>query len=86
MKEQFNAWLINKGYKESTSYDYAQRVEKVCGWEQMSWKTLAADIEHIVQEYGDGGIKAEQGKKSNRSVRSALRRFKEFLSERACCS
>ena len=88
MKDKFKQWLVRKGYsvvspsgKPSTVYDYANRIDKVCEWESLTWSSLAADIERIRQEYSDGGKKAEKGNMSNKAVINALRRFKEFCGD-----
>lgn len=88
MRDEFREWLAGKGYslitpsgKSSTVDDYARRVERVCKWEKMTWSALAKDIERFLQEYGDGGIKAEKGNESHKAVINALLRFKEFCSD-----
>ena len=88
MKAKFREWLVGKGYSvitpngaQSTVDDYPKRVEKVCEWENMTWSAIAEEIERIIQEYGDGGVKAEKGNMSHKAVINALRRFKEFCLE-----
>lgn len=86
MKEQFRAYLINKGYalvtpsgNPSTVYDYQKRIDKVCEWECRTWNELAANIGTIVALYDVGGLKEDFGKKSNNAFINALKRFKEFI-------
>lgn len=86
MEEKFKIFLIAKGYKEytptgnpSTVYDYIKRIKKVCEWENMNWKLLAANIIKIRLQYDIGGIKEKQGKKSHNAVICALRQFEEFV-------
>ena len=87
MKDEFRQWFVSKGYSVitpsgnlSTVYDYANRIDKVCQWEDMTWLALAAKIEPVVKEYSAGGVKSERGNKSHRAVINALLRFEEFLS------
>lgn len=86
MLNEFLKYLIDKGYKEltpagnkSTAYDYTKRVEKICKDENITISTLVNDIDKYIKEYDIGGIKEEEGKKSNSAVINALKRFKEFL-------
>ncbi|UZQ52389.1 hypothetical protein [Clostridium kluyveri] len=51
MKKQFEEYLINKGYKQttpsgqpSTVYDYMKRIDRVCDWENMNWEQLADSV------------------------------------------
>lgn len=87
MKEQFKAYLTEKGYSvtnpagnPSTVYDYVKRVDKVCEWENTTWTGLAGNINNIVAMYDIGGTKEEYGLKSKSAVINALKRFQEFLS------
>lgn len=86
MKKQFEKFLINQGYKQttpsgnpSTVYDYIKRVEKVCEWENFTWFQLAENIDKIVRLYDVGGAKASRGNLSHRAVINALKRFREFV-------
>lgn len=85
MKNSFIQYLINQGYQDetangepSTAYDYANRVERVCSQEKLSWQSLAHDINHIVSKYDTGGTKEQEGKQSHNAVINALKRFQEF--------
>ena len=89
MKQEFANYLIGQGYKLttpggsfSTVYDYIKRVDKVCEWEGCSWETLADNIVVTVPKYDVGGINADLGNISHRSVINALKRFKEFVQNR----
>lgn len=86
MKKQFEEYLINKGYKQttpsghpSTVYDYIKRIDKVCEWEDMTLKQLADSIQKIVHQYDIGGEKENLGKVSHNAVINALRRFYDFV-------
>lgn len=86
MKNEFKAFLIEKGYKEytksgfpSTVYDYLGRIEKICMWEGMSWQELAGDVDRLIPMYDIGGEKERLGNISHRAVINALKRYKEFV-------
>lgn len=86
MKKQFEGYLINKGYKQttpsgnpSTVYDYIKRIDKICKWEGISWQQLANGIESYLPQYDIGGKKEDLGKTSHNAVINALRRFSEFI-------
>jgi hypothetical protein len=88
MDKEFKEYLILKGYKEftptgnpSTVYDYIKRINKVCEWENFTWKMLEEKIDYILTEYDIGGSKEYLGKKSHSAVINALRRFKEFVNQ-----
>jgi hypothetical protein len=79
-------YLFEQGYSvttpagnPSTVYQYANRIENVCEWENMTWAGLAKNINAIVAQYDIGGTKEEIGLKSNSTVINALKRFSEFL-------
>ena len=82
----FEKYLINAGYKEetddgapSTVYSYVNAVESVRAEEGISWDTLKADIDDIVDKYDEGGLMSWFGAKSNKTVINALKRFAEFV-------
>ncbi|HHY82592.1 MAG TPA: hypothetical protein GX505_07920 [Clostridiales bacterium] len=86
LKEQFEKYLINKGYKQttpsghpSTVYDYCKRIDKVCEWENITWHQIADNISVILPQYDIGGEKEDLGKISHSAVINALRRFSEFV-------
>ncbi len=86
MADAFEKYLINAGYKEetdegapSTVYSYVNAVESVRAEEGISWDTLKADIDRIVNKYDEGGQMAWFGAKSNRTVISALKQFAGFV-------
>lgn len=86
MKKQFEEYLINKGYKQttpsgqpSTVYDYIKRIDRVCEWENMNWEQLADSIQKILCQYDIGGEKENLGKISHNAVINALRRFSDFV-------
>lgn len=85
MKDGFYEFLIDKGYKEytpsgnpSTAYSYYNAIDTVCGNEKLSRSQLSARIDEILPKYDQGGIFEDIGKRSNRKVINALRRFAEF--------
>ena len=84
----FEKYLINAGYKEetdegapSTVYSYVHAVESVRAEEGISWDTLKADIDDIVDKYDEGGLMSWFGAKSNKTVINALKRFAEFVNK-----
>lgn len=86
MKNQFEEYLISRGYKKatpsghpSTVYDYIKRIDKVCEWENITWEQLAENIQKILCQYDIGGEKEELGKTSHNAVINALRRFADFV-------
>jgi hypothetical protein len=86
MKEQFERYLIDCGYKQktpsgnpSTVYDYIKRIDKICEWENISWEQLATNIHIILPQYDVGGNKEDLGKKSHNAVINALRRFSDYV-------
>lgn len=85
MKNRFIQYLIDRGYQDetdngipSTVYDYANRVERVCTQEGLSWQSLAKNINHVVSQYDTGGTKEQEGRQSHNAVINALKRFQEF--------
>ncbi len=86
MKNKFELYLINQGYKQttpsgrpSTVYDYIKRIDSVCIQENESWASLAQKIDFIVQAYDKGGCKEDLGQKSHRAVINSLKRYAEFI-------
>lgn len=86
MKKQFEKFLIDQGYKQttpsgnpSTVYHYIGWIERVCEKEGRSWIQLAANIDSIVRRYDVGGIEEEYGNQGHRTVINALKRFREFV-------
>ncbi len=86
MREKFKAYLIFRGYSEttksghkSTVYDYVKRIDRVCEWESMDWETLETHIDVIVPQYDRGGEKEQLGNKSHRAVINALLRLQECV-------
>ena len=86
-RKQYIAYLVKEGYKEwtdngdpSTAQQYAYAVEKVMRNEHIErYSELDKHIFRLVCEYGEYGEKSELGEEGNNTVRSALRRFLEFL-------
>ncbi|MBR4101529.1 MAG: hypothetical protein IKK51_06600 [Oscillospiraceae bacterium] len=88
MKEKFELFLIEKGYRTttpsgnpSTVYSYLNSIEKVCEWEGINWTELADDISKIVVMYDLGGINEELGSKSHKTIINALKRYAEFVKQ-----
>ena len=82
MMEQFENYLISKGYKKttpsgkpSTVYDYIGRIQFIANIEAITVEHLAKNIDNIIKMYGSGGIKEDLGNISHRSVINALKRF-----------
>ena len=85
MLNQFQAYLVQKGYKEfsisgnpSTAIDYAWRVAKVCEKENYTAKQLADNINTILEQYGHRGDKWTIGRRSHESYINALKQFRKF--------
>ena len=81
----FENYLIDAGYavetdsgNPSTVYSYLNAVESVRAEEGISWDTLKADIDDVVDKYDEGGLMSWYGAKSNKTVINALKRFAEF--------
>ncbi|MDR1138270.1 MAG: hypothetical protein LBK70_00105 [Clostridiales bacterium] len=90
MEQRYKDFLIANGYKQytpsgqpSTVFAYIRRIYYVCERERMTWDELARNINKIVNEYNWGGSKEDFGAKSQNAIISALRRYKEFVSEHA---
>ena len=82
----FEKYLITEGYavetdsgNPSTVYSYVNAVEAVRTEEGISWDTLKADIDDVVDKYDEGGLMSWYGAKSNKTVINALKRFAEFV-------
>lgn len=89
IRKEYIEYLKSQGYKEytkndkpSTVYDYAKRIDMVCQVEKISWDELNVEIDRLLVEYSKSGIKAHLGSISHSSIINALRRFKEFISNR----
>lgn len=88
LKAKFKDFLIERGYKEtsssgkqSTVYDYQKRIDFVCEIENITWDKLVDKIDSIIEQYSSKGIKSELGAKSHNAVISALKQFKNFLTK-----
>ena len=86
MKDQFEKYLIQEGYKSktpsgkpSTVYDYIKRIDFVCNEENCDWIALATNIDNIIRSYDIGGSKEDLGRISHNAVINALKRFQEFV-------
>ncbi|MCI4410421.1 MAG: hypothetical protein JHC38_01975 [Thiotrichales bacterium] len=86
MQQRFKQYLIDQGYKEytpkghsSTVYAYIRAVDRVCKREGLTWTQLAENISNIIKSYDVGGQNEVFGKKSNRTVISALKKYEAFL-------
>lgn len=85
MRDRFEKYLIQKGYKEktesgkpSTVADYCKRIDFVCDVEHCSWCQLAQNIDNVVCRYDFGGSQEELGNRSHRAVINALKQFQAF--------
>lgn len=86
MQERFRQYLIDQRLKEytqrgnpSTVYKYIRAVDRVCNREGLTWTQLAENISNIIKSYDVGGQNEVFGKKSNRTVISALKKYEAFL-------
>lgn len=84
--DRYEKYLESIGYSvvtpsglPSTTSDYARRVSFVLQTENINIKELMINIDSYIKSYDYGGTKEYLGKKSNRAVINALKRFKEFL-------
>jgi antitoxin component of RelBE/YafQ-DinJ toxin-antitoxin module len=84
--DRYEKYLESIGYSvvtpsglPSTTSDYARRVSFVLQTESINIKELMINIDLYIKAYDYGGSKEYLGKKSNRAVINALKRFKEFL-------
>ena len=85
MLNQFQAYLVQRGYREfsingnpSTAIDYAWRVAKICEKENYTAKQLADNINTILEQYGYYGKKWTIGRRSHESYINALKQFAKF--------
>ena len=78
---RFEEYLEFSGYSlGTTTVDYAQRrMSFVLQTENINITELIVNIDSYIKAYDFGGTKEDLGKKSNRAVINALKRFKEFL-------
>lgn len=65
--------------KPSTVYAYVKAVLAVLSEEDISWLTLKTNASDVVKKYDIGGEKEILGRKSNKTVINALKRFEEFV-------
>lgn len=86
MLEQFQAYLVQKGYKEfsangspSTVIDYAWRINKICKKEGITEQQLADHINEYLKQYSMNGEKWDISKRSHQSYWNALRNFRKFV-------
>lgn len=88
MKEEFEDYLLDLGYKEttpsggkSTVPQYVDSIDKVVQWEHLgNWEQLITKLPILLREYGAGGQKAHLGARGHNTVINALYRFAEFIS------
>lgn len=85
IKNGFEAFLIEKGYSlrtpsgnPSAMYQYLKSIDFVCDNENTDWNGLVNNIQSVLAEYEEGGVKEQLGEKSHNTVRCALRCFKDF--------
>lgn len=87
MKEEFEDYLLDLGYKEttpsglpSTVSQYINAIDKVVQWEHLgNWQQLIPRLPILLREYGVRGIKAYLGARGHNTVINALYRFAEFI-------
>lgn len=86
MLNQFQAYLVARGYKEfsvcgnpSTAIDYAWRISKIIEREGITLETLSTNISKYLELYGMNGEKWTIGRKSHQSYFQALRQFRKFV-------
>lgn len=86
MLNQFQKFLINKGYKEfsangspSTVIDYAWRISKICEKEGITDQQLGECISTVLKQYDKSGDKWCVGRRSHESYINALKQFRKFV-------
>ena len=86
MLNQFQKFLIQKGYKEfsangspSTVIDYAWQLEKICLREGMTEQQPADNITTVLKQYDKSGDKWCVGHRSHESYINALKQFRKFV-------
>ena len=89
MKNQFEKYLLDCGYKEytesgrkSTVYSYLNKIEEVLKWENLTWEELANKITKISKQYDIGGINEKIGASSHDTVINALKAFEKFVNNK----
>ena len=82
----YEEYLTKAGYSletdngdPSTVYVYVRAVESVLEKEHLSWEMLKNNISDIIPDYDEGGRNEDFGKKSNKPVINALKRFEDFV-------
>ena len=83
----FIKYLVDRGYKyltpaglPSTAYKYCDAVEKVMSIEKYtSINDVIKNIDNLLIEYGEYGLKSKYGSRGHNTVISALKRFSEFI-------
>ena len=79
MLKNFENWLLENKYSALTAADYMGRVERLCRKEGYTLAHLVENISSILPQYEITGEKSSYGKRSNTSVRQALRKFQMFI-------
>ena len=86
MLNQFQAYLVQRGYKEysingnpSTAIDYTWRISKICEREGITEQALADRINEYLQIYSPKGDKWILSKRSHQSYWNALRNYRKFV-------
>ena len=86
IQTKYEAYLEAAGYpvvgvsgNDSTVPAYSRAVEKVIENEGITWADLENNISNIIAKYDVGGMCEDFGKKSNKTVINALKRFCEFV-------
>lgn len=79
MLKNFENWLLEQKYSTLTAADYMGRIERLCRKEEFTLAYLMENISSILPQYETTGEKSSYGKRSHKSVRQALRKFKMFL-------
>ncbi len=82
--EDFYHYLINMGKTESTAYDYARRIERICKEFDISVSNLfnretGCSVEDLIGMYSPNGVKAEENKRKHNAPLSALKQFRDFM-------
>ena len=86
MLNQFQAYLVSKGYKEfsansnpSTALDYPWRISKIVEKEGITLEEFSNNIQKYMELYKRNGERWNLSKRSHESYYNALKNFRKFI-------
>ena len=80
--KRFYDYLLSNGVKESTAYDYVQRVKRILAEFNTSIEEVIRkkiDVQTYIDTFSKGGERYEENKKKHNALSSALKWFKRFI-------